>query len=62
MFILLFIGFKVETDVEINASSVRVWIFRMLFVLCVLKVQVWGSSDDLFFSKVLTTDSNRFRE
>ena len=27
-FILLFIGFKVETDVGINASSVPVWIFR----------------------------------
>ena len=30
VFILLFIGFKVETDIEINASSVPVWIFRML--------------------------------
>ena len=40
VFILLFIGFKVETDVGVNASSVPVWIFRMLVVLRVLKVQI----------------------
>ena len=59
VFILLFIGFKVETDVGINASSVPVWIFRMLVVLCVFKVQIWSSSDNLFSSKVSTEDSNR---
>ena len=32
-FILFFIGFKVETDVGINASSVPVWIFRTLHEL-----------------------------
>ena len=36
VFILLFIGFNVETDVGIDANSVPAWIFRMLFVLCVL--------------------------
>ena len=45
------IGFKVETDLGINASSVPVLIFRLLFVLRVLKVQIWGSSDHFFFSK-----------
>ena len=45
VFILLFIGFNVETDVGINASSVPVWIFRIPFVLCVLKVQNPGISD-----------------
>ena len=59
VFIVLFIGFKVETDVGINASCVPVWIFRMLFVLRVLKVQIWGSSDRLFFSKVSTEESNK---
>ena len=59
--ILLFIGSKVETDVGINASSVPVWIFRMLF----LTVHIWGSTDHLFFSKVSMEDSyiyvaNRF--
>ena len=39
-FILLFIGFKVETDVGINASSVPVWILSLPFVLRVLKVQI----------------------
>ena len=52
---LLFIGFKVETNVVIHASSVPVtnpvWIFRMLFVLRVLKVRIWGSSDHLFSPK-----------
>ena len=64
VFILLFIGFKVETDFGISARSVPVWIFRMLFVLRVLKIQIWGSSDHLFlfFSNVSTDDSNRFRE
>ena len=51
-------GFQVEVDVGINASFVPVWIFRMLFVLRVLKVQIRGSSDHLFFSKVSTVDSN----
>ena len=31
----------------------------MLFVLHVLKVQIWGSSDHLFLSKISTEDSNR---
>ena len=33
VFILLFVGFKVETDVGINESSVSIWIFGMCFVL-----------------------------
>ena len=60
VFTLLFIGFIFETDVGINASSVPLWIFRMFFVLRVLKVQVWGNSDHSFFSKVSTEDSNRW--
>ena len=44
-----FLGFKVETDVGINASSVPVWIK----CLSCLKVQIWNSSDSLFFSKAL---------
>ena len=61
VFFLLFIGFKVETDVGINVGSVQVWIFRMLFVLRVLNVQIFklGSSDHLFFSKVSTEVSIR---
>ena len=55
VFILLFVGFKVETDVGINTSSVPIWIFEMLFWLRVLKVH-------LFFGKVSTEDSNRCRE
>ena len=43
VFILLFIGLKVEADVGINTSSVPVWIFRMRFVLSVLKAQIWGN-------------------
>ena len=62
VFILLCIGFKVEPDVGINASSVPVWIFRMLFVLRILKVRIWGSSDHLFFSKVSTGDCNSYRK
>ena len=58
--LLLFFGSKVETDVGFNASSVPVWIFRMLFVLRALKVQIWGSSDHFFFSKVLS--SAKFRQ
>ena len=38
VFILLFAGFKVETDVEINDSSVPILVFRMHFVLRTLKV------------------------
>ena len=56
--ILLFIGFKVDTDVGINASSVPVWISSLPFVLRVLKVQIWGSSDHLFFSRFSTEDSS----
>ena len=62
VFILLFFGSKVETDVGFNASSVPVWIFRMLFVLRVLKDRIWGSSDHLFLSKVLTEDSYRIHK
>ena len=60
--LLLFFGSKVETDVGFNASSVPVWIFRMLFVLRALKVQIWGSSDHSFFSKVSTGGSNTYRK
>ena len=38
-FCLLGSNFKVENDVQINESSVRVWIFKMLFVLRDSKVQ-----------------------
>ena len=43
-----------SSDLGINASFFPGWIFRMLFMLCVLKVQIWGSSDHLFLSKVST--------
>ena len=33
VFILLFVGFKVEADVGINESSVPIWIFGMHFML-----------------------------
>ena len=56
VFILLFIGFKVETDVGINTSSGAILIFGMSFVLRALRVQIWGSSDHLFCSKVSTDD------
>ena len=62
VFVLFLVGFKVETDVGINASSVPVWIFTVPFVLRVLKVQIWCSSDYLFSGKVLTKDSNRSRK
>ena len=41
VFILLFVGqgFKVEADVEINKSSVSIWIFGIYIVLHALKVQ-----------------------
>ena len=53
---------NLETNVGINKKSVPIWIFRMLFVLRVLKVQIWCSSDRLFSSKVSMEDSNKCRD
>ena len=49
VFILLFIGFNVETDVGINESSVPIRIFGMHFVLRAFKAQILCSSIHLFF-------------
>ena len=43
VFILVFVGYKVETDVGINEGYVPDLIFGMLFVLCVLKNHIWYS-------------------
>ena len=58
VFILLFVGFKVETDVEINKRSVPIQIFGNQFVVCNLKVQIWCSFIHFFFSKFSTGDSD----
>ena len=49
VFILLFVGFKIETNVGINKIFDPIWISGMIFVLCARTVQIWCSS--FHFSK-----------
>ena len=42
LFFLLFNWLKLDTDVGINANSVPVWIFRMLFMLSHLEGSDFG--------------------
>ena len=58
VFILVFVGFKIETDVRINEGSIPIWIFGMHLMLCSLKVQMWCSYIHFFSSKIMMNDSN----
>ena len=63
VFILLFIGFKVEINAGINESSVPVWIFRMLSCLYFeLESSDLGSSHHLCFCKVSLRTQQSFAE
>ena len=59
IFVLLFVGIKVETDDGINESYVPIWIFGKHFVLCALWRFKFGAILVKFFlGKVSTENSN----
>ena len=50
----MFIGYKVDTDVEIDVKPLSIWIFGMCFALHVLKVHLCSSSNVFHSNKVST--------